>query len=98
MKEKVLQLEAKVDRLETKVEEQEALLIDLQRQTSAKLAAGKTGSDPLAERNFETYRTCSEAIAYDPSLPSGMYLIDPDINCIGDGPINVYCDMVKGIR
>ena len=53
MKEKVLQLEAKVDWLETKVEEQEALLIGLQRQTSAKLAAGKTGKDPLAERNLQ---------------------------------------------
>ena len=52
MKKKVLQIEAKVNRLETKVEEQENLLIGLQRQTSAKSAAGDIVSNPLAERNL----------------------------------------------
>ena len=63
MKEKVQQLEA-FDGLETKVEEQESLLIGLQRQTCAKSAAGQNSDDPFVERNFETYRKCNEAIAY----------------------------------
>lgn len=42
-------------------------------------------------------RTCREGRANDPSLPSGMYWIDPDGQGVGDDPIYVNCDMIKGI-
>ena len=42
-------------------------------------------------------RTCHELKASDPSLPSGMYYIDPDGQNVGDNPIYVYCDMSTGI-
>ena len=43
-------------------------------------------------------RSCAEARAMDPALPSGDYYVDPDGVNIGDDPISVYCDMSTGIK
>lgn len=43
-----------------------------------------------------TYKTCREIQLADPSLPSGLYWIDPDGQGVGDDPIQVHCDMVTG--
>jgi hypothetical protein len=45
-----------------------------------------------------TPRTCRELRVTDPSLPSGMYSIDPDGEGVGENPIYVYCDMISGIK
>jgi hypothetical protein len=42
-------------------------------------------------------RSCAEALSIDPSLPTGVYKIDPDGMIIGDSPIDVYCNMETGI-
>ncbi len=96
---KVTTLEAKVMRLEAKVEEQESLLISLQtdeRPTFEK-SVPKTAeltNIPIGKSFIQ--RTCREVRATDPSLTSGMYWIDPDGQGVGDDPIYVYCDMTKG--
>lgn len=86
--------EAKVGRLEAKVEQQEFFLTAL-----------RSGRRSFIDDNFEMEvtsgknavgRTCRELLAADPSLTSGMYSIDPDGQDIGDGPIYVYCDMTNG--
>ena len=43
-------------------------------------------------------RSCAEARAMNPALPSGHYYVDPDAVNIGDDPISVYCDMITGIK
>ncbi len=55
----------------------------------------KRKSNSLATKNA-MFRTCNEARTADPSLTSGMYLIDPDGQSVGDPPINVFCDMTTG--
>ena len=47
-------------------------------------------------RSVSFPRTCRELRASDPTLASGMHWIDPDGQGVGDDPIYVYCDMVKG--
>ena len=44
------------------------------------------------------FRTCQELHQADPSLPYGMYWIDPDGRGVGDDPIYVECDMATGER
>ena len=41
-------------------------------------------------------RTCREIHSSDPSLPSGMYWIDPDGQGVGDDATYVHCDMTTG--
>jgi predicted nuclease with TOPRIM domain len=41
-------------------------------------------------------RTCREIHSSDPSLPSGMFWIDPDGQGVGDDAIYVHCDMTTG--
>lgn len=41
-------------------------------------------------------RTCAELRAADPSVSSGLHLIDPDGQGVGDSPISVYCNMTTG--
>ena len=60
---------------------------------------GQTISHQLRNgKNSITSRTCRQVRDGDPSLTSGMYWIDPDGQGIGDGPINVYCDMATGFK
>ncbi len=94
---KVTKLEKKVARLEeleTKVQQQEILLMNL----AAHLQKGDEPSNKTLSSGKEgkssSLRTCHETRAADPSLTSGMYWIDPDGQGVGDDPINVYCDMI----
>lgn len=41
-------------------------------------------------------RSCLEIRSFNPSLPSGMYWIDPDGQEAGDAPIVAFCDMNTG--
>lgn len=106
LKFQVTELETKNVRLEFKIQEQEKLLKYLLQQTSDrpvpvadslslpnnfKSAVQSTGS-----KSETPARTCKELRAIDPSLPSGMYSIDPDGQGVGDNPIYVYCDMTSG--
>ncbi len=98
---KVQEQESKVIRLEATVQkQQEQLLIALQNkmpQSSAEFVSSSLASN--GQRSAERImfpRTCRELRAADPSLSSGMQLIDPDGQGVGDNPIYVYCDMTKG--
>lgn len=91
-------MEEKVAQLETKVQHQETLITELQRQ---RLADPKPTRDLVETKTkisgkTSILRTCREIRAADPSLSSGMYWIDPDGQGVGDDPINVYCDMNTG--
>ena len=82
---KVKRLEANVTRLQTKVNEQESRLLALK-------------NERQQPHQVAIHRTCHEARAANPSLPSGMYWIDPDGQGVGDDPINVLCEMTSGIE
>jgi hypothetical protein len=94
-------LEAKVKQLETKVKHQELLIFALQNE---RLSPTESSSQPALSRTLGIsftgesgdYRTCHGIHWIDPSLPSGMYWIDPDGKGVGDDPIYVYCNMTSG--
>lgn len=97
LKEKYEQVEAKVIRLEAQVKNYEILAEKLA-QLELVLMKNEPNSNSVS-RSVEKKavpRTCREGRANDPSLPSGMYWIDPDGQGVGDDPIYVYCDMIKG--
>ncbi len=85
--------EAKVGRLEAKVEQQEFFLTALR--SGRRSFIDDVEMEVTSGKNA-VGRTCRELLAADPSLTSGMYSIDPDGQDIGDGPIYVYCDMTNG--
>ena len=87
---KVKRLEANVTLLQTKVNEQESLLLVLKRQV------GGVQLKIQEPRQVAIHRTCHEVRVANSSLPSGMYWIDPDGQGVGDDPINVVCDMTSG--
>ena len=102
----MVQLEAKNVQLETKVQEQEKILTFLLQATEQ--PASTVGSKLFLNNRqtaiqstgkmSEIPRTCRELRAADPTLPSGMYWIDP----VGDGEggdesISVFCDMTSGM-
>ena len=97
----VRNLEAKVTRLEEKVEHQGLLLHNLTEKLEAsnkKLTLSKNveSSDGYGNQQaYVIYRTCHEARAADISLKSGMYWLDPDGKGVGD-PIRVHCNMTTG--
>jgi hypothetical protein len=106
LKFQVTKLEAKNVQLEFKIQEQEKLLNYLLRQTNRPVPVADSLSVPnnlkspvpsTDSNKSGTPRTCKELRVIDPSLPSGMYSIDPDGQGVGDNPINVYCDMTSGI-
>lgn len=41
-------------------------------------------------------RSCQEILSFNPTLPSGLYWIDPDGQGVGDAPLVVHCDMATG--
>jgi hypothetical protein len=41
-------------------------------------------------------KSCEEIRSYDPTKPSGFYLVDPDGIANGDPPVQVFCDMTVG--
>ncbi len=91
--------------LEGKVRQQEMILTSLLRQTDRMVPATGTKSLPTSFGTSiqpigmsGTPRTCRELRVTDPSLPSGMYSIDPDGEGVGENPIYVYCDMISGIK
>ena len=88
---KVRRLETNVTQLQTIVNEQESLLLALKNERQVGVQSEKQQPHQVA-----IHRTCHEARAANPSLPSGLYWIDPDGQGIGDDPINVFCDMSSG--
>ncbi len=94
---KVDSLETKVKQLEEKLQEHESLLITLRKEQSTK-SVSKTFELSRALRRNSIHRTCREIRAADPSLPSGMYWVDPDGDGIGDDSIHVYCNMTSGTK
>ena len=92
--EKMNRLEAKVIQLETKVQQQEALLEKFQKEKATDNSFVSSKSQPTSKGSI--LRTCHEIRSSDPSLASGMYWIDPDGLGVGDDPINVYCNMSSG--
>ena len=84
----VYQLQEKNIRLEQKVTQLEQLIRAFANNYQTEIVStGKMSGTP---------RTCQQLRADDPSLPSGMYWIDPDGQSVGDSPIYVYCDMITG--
>ncbi|XP_046459310.1 uncharacterized protein LOC124205831 [Daphnia pulex] len=105
LKFQVTKLEAKNVQLEFKIQEQEKLLNYLLRQTNRPVPVADSLSVPnnlkspvqsTDSNKSGTPRTCKELRVIDPSLPSGMYSIDPDGQGVGENPIYVYCDMTSG--
>ena len=97
--EKVSNLESKVTQLEEKVKEQETILFSLKSELSsipAKSTSPENGVSNFNLRQNAVHRTCNEVRAFDISLSSGMYWIDPDGKDFGDDPINVFCNMTTG--
>ena len=92
-------------RLEAKVQEQETILNFLLQANELPIIS-PAGSKSIAANYYQNVnqsngkigfpRTCRELRAANPSLSSGMHLIDPDGQGIGDDPIFVYCDMSTG--
>ena len=89
---KVKRLEVNVTQLQTKVDEQETLLLELKNERQV---VG-VQSEKQQPHQVAIHRTCHEARAANPSLPSGLYWIKPDGKGVGDDPINVFCDMSSG--
>jgi len=48
------------------------------------------------QRLAEVPRSCIEALTSDPDMESGTYFIDPDGSDVGDGPIEVFCNVTTG--
>ncbi|XP_046635066.1 uncharacterized protein LOC124314087 [Daphnia pulicaria] len=101
----VVKLKTKVELLETKVAEQAFLLKECKMSSDKKYEnkipldynREKVGYSLLPVRKqYQTPKTCLEALTADPSLESGMYFIDPDGHGMGDEPIYVYCNMTTG--
>lgn len=62
-----------------------------------KLTVIKSNDDWSAnQRVAEVPRSCLEAFTSDPEMDSGMYFIDPDGSDVGEGPIEVYCNVTTG--
>jgi hypothetical protein len=99
---KVIQLEARNDQLEVKIQDQERRLTSLLEaaelpvSTDSKLFPVNNEISIRSNAKSGIPRTCREVQAADPSLSSGMHLIDPDGQGVGDDPIYVYCDMTSG--
>ena len=107
MESEVVKLKMKVELLEAKIVEQEHLLKECK--TCSNMKKKSENKMPL-EYDVIDYslqkikrpsllapKTCLEALTEDPSLESGMFLIDPDGQGRGDDPIYVYCNMATGI-
>ena len=90
---KVKLLEANVTRLQRKINEHESLLLVLKNERQVGVKSVVESEQP---RQVAIHRTCHEARAANPLLPSGMYWIDPDGQGVGDDPINVFCDLTSG--
>ena len=97
LEEKLFNLESKVTRLEEKVEEQETTLLGLFSLKLEWTTHSKIVDNNLKLRQNAVHRTCNEVRAFDSSLISGMYWIDPDGKNVGDDPIHVFCNMTTGI-
>lgn len=105
MESEVVKLKMKVELLETKVAEQAFLLKEC-KMSSDKKYENKMPLDYNREKvdysllpvrkQYQTPKTCLEALTADPSLKSGMFFIDPDGHGMGDEPIYVYCNMTTG--
>ena len=78
------ELELKVTRLEEIINSQDERDI------------GSAVGERSVGKSVSFLRTCRELLAADPLLTPGMHWIDPDGQGVGDDPIYVYCDMVKG--
>ena len=86
------ELELKMLRLEEKELDQNLLIEELQKERNLY----SPNRERSVGRSVSFPRTCRELRASDPTLISGMHLVDPDRQGIRDDPIYVYCDMTKG--
>lgn len=91
---------ARLESLEHRFQQLETLLkaVQLSDKFTDVSSSSKALVDQPATKASKVYRTCHETRASDPSLPTGMYFIDPDGQDIGDNPIYVHCDMATGIN
>ena len=94
----MMQLEAKVTRLEAKIEHQALLMNNLHSvcPPAFKLVKEVVKTAPKLVEKSIIPRTCQEARGNNLSLSSGMYGIDPDGNNVGDDAIYVFCNMETG--
>lgn len=94
----MMQLEAKVTRLEAKIEHQALLMNNLHSvfPPAFKLVKEAVKTAPKLVEKSIIPRTCQDARANNPSLSSGMYWVDPDGNNVGDDAIYVFCNMETG--
>jgi hypothetical protein len=81
----------RIDSLDDQLKESESKIIVLQ----DKIQVLET-LEHTREFNKNYFLTCDEIRAFDPSVSSGIYRIDPDGPNLGDDPISVYCDMAAG--
>jgi hypothetical protein len=100
MESEVVKLKMKIEMLEAKIAEQESSLKDCKNEKSENKMPLDYNVNyslrPIKMQSLLVPKTCLEAFTEDPSLESGMYLIDPDGQGRGDDPIYAYCDMKTG--
>ena len=88
-------MEEKLETLELKVAQQDALLIALRGERPPTFLSDGTGMQGSGRHVIR--RTCSEIRSADLTSTSGWYWIDPDgQDVIGGDPIYVYCNMDTG--
>jgi hypothetical protein len=105
LEEKMIELDQRDSQLENKLNElqsvRESILKRvLELETATEESPIQTDSLEFlnrSSRKSSNPRTCREIHSSDPSLPSGMYWIDPDGQGVGDDAIYVHCDMATGI-
>ena len=100
MESEVGKMKEKIALLEAKVQDQDNLLQNYKDRQSDSTVSSIDVEDVLERMSLKKTildpKTYLEARTSDPSLESGMYLIDPDGQGRGDDPIYVYCNMTVG--
>ncbi|XP_057368939.1 uncharacterized protein LOC130690004 [Daphnia carinata] len=90
---------SKFNVLESRIQQLETVFVSMfprQKETASRHQTSVENSFESPPKSVGMARTCAELHAADPSLPSGLHLIDPDGQGVGDNPINVYCNMTTG--
>lgn len=92
-------LSSKVNVLESRIQQLESVLVSMfprEKETASTHQTPVQNSLKSRPKSVGMARTCAELRAADPSASSGLHMIDPDGQGVGDDPISVYCDMTTG--
>lgn len=91
---------SKVNVLESRIQQLESVFVSMFPREKETITTHQTSVQNSFEnrpKSIGMARTCAELRAADPSVSSGLHLIDPDGQGVGDSPISVYCNMTTGM-